>query len=765
MRNQISMWRWLAVSSFIVTAGVGCGGDDGGSNTTTGDFFPTAGSSGASGAGAAAGTGGKAGAGGTNSGGKAGAGGGVGGKGGAAGGTAGGAGGAKAGAGGSDGGTGGTAGGAGGSKAGAGGSMGGAGGSMAGAGGNMAGAGGNMAGAGGNMAGSGGAGGDAGTGGAGGDAGTGGAGGDAGTGGAGGDAGAGGAGGDAGAGGAGGDAGTGGAGGDAGAGGSAAGAGGSVAGAGGSAAGAGGSAAGAGGSCGIFGCSGGSGGSAGDAGAGGSQGSCTKTDPMVDADGDGYFPPFDCNDCDKNSNPGAIDIINVDDGGNALPDAQQVDEDCSGKPALPTDPTALCDTGAFPIADKDPVHGANAADICQQATDVPVKTWGILNAAYTQIDGMQALPAAGDVGYGILKNWGTNVQPQLGGSFLVLSSGTARNPGDPGYQNPSGANKNYNSNNPVGFPLINACGNTADLHDSAALKLKLRAPTNAKSFSFKFRFYSYEFPTYVCTQYNDVFIATMNPPPADPKIKPDMNISFDTQGNPLSINAAFLDVCSPQNAGGKQFDCLAGTADLAGTGYEMHAGTSWLQTTAPVTPGSEFTLTFAIADSGDGALASTVIIDDFQWSADAGTVNTGNACLLGGTGTCAPCVGAATNTKGCCAADYDVCTSDNTQGGCNKLLGCISVCNGNTSCEAQCHAAHTAGEPAYNSLLQCLYGDAADPKNLGACGVVCKLADRAAQTSSSRRPQPCSLRQRRPPGRCCQGQHSPVPRRQSERDG
>jgi hypothetical protein len=113
----------------------------------------------------------------------------------------------------------------------------------------------------------------------------------------------------------------------------------------------------------------------------------------------------------------------------------------------------------------------------------------------------------------------------------------------------------------------------------------------------------------------------------------DGNISFDSLGNPVSVNNAFLSVCgcagnppNPCTAGGKTFTCPLGTAELMGTGFEdtfggsnHHAATSWLRTTAPVTPGQEITITWTTYDSADGVLDSTTLIDNWLWIAEPGT--------------------------------------------------------------------------------------------------------------------------------------------------
>jgi hypothetical protein len=210
-----------------------------------------------------------------------------------------------------------------------------------------------------------------------------------------------------------------------------------------------------------------------------------------------------------------------------------------------------------------------------------------------------------------------------------VSSGTARQPGDPGYQSVGGFDKGYTSNDPPGFPLESpACGGakTGDPHDSVALRLTIKVPNNAKSFSFKFKFFTYEYPNYICSQFNDFFTVLMDPPPADVN-QTNKNITFDSQKNPVSVNNAFLEVCSPGNHGGKTFTCPGGTGDLSGTGFEGHGATLWLQTQASVTPGSTITLTFGAFDSGDGILDSTGLVDDFRWSAEP---------AMGGTSTGKP---------------------------------------------------------------------------------------------------------------------------------
>jgi hypothetical protein len=353
-------------------------------------------------------------------------------------------------------------------------------------------------------------------------------------------------------------------------------------------------------------------------GTGGSTGSGTpcNSGPDEDADGDGWtVNDGDCNDCDANANPGAIEVV----GDTSDPMYEAVDEDCDGtadNPPLPCD-------GALAMDSSDPMDGARAMELCKVASGA--SDWGVVSAQWTLPAG-NAHPNTTNfhLGHGILNGFGPNVNVQAGTQMLVLSSGTARRPGDPGYQSPGGFSKGIsNTGHPFGFPKESPSCNSAvtgACNDGVALEVTLRAPTNATGFRFNFDFYTYEWPVYVCSTFNDFFAAILEP---FPQGQTDGNITFDQLGNPVSVNNAFFAVCGcsggpPCTAGGISFTCALGTAELQGTGFEGHAATSWLQTQAPVEGGTQFKLRFLAYDSGDGALDSTALVDNFQWLAEPG---------------------------------------------------------------------------------------------------------------------------------------------------
>lgn len=363
-------------------------------------------------------------------------------------------------------------------------------------------------------------------------------------------------------------------------------------------------------------------------GTGGSLPTCTPGGDDDDVDMDGFTPnQGDCNDCDANVNPNAVEAPTP-------PNSDAYDEDCDGE--IDEDDSVLCDA-ALAIDEEDPLIAAQAVELCKMSSGP--SDWGVVSAAWTLPDGSPP-PSSYlinfHLGHGLLDGFGPNVNTRKGDRLLALSSGTARQPSDPGYQDVGGFNKSYTSSHPQGFPKESpACPGsiTGQPHDATGLEVTLRAPSNAYGFSFDFNFYTYEWPDFVCSTFNDFFVALLSPFPMG---QTDGNVSFDSQGNPVSVNNAFLDVCgcfgnppNPCQAGGKTFTCPLGNVELIGTGFgfdtgfQDHGATSWLRTNAPIEPGSEISIRFAVYDSGDGALDSTTLIDNWQWIAKPGvTVGT-----------------------------------------------------------------------------------------------------------------------------------------------
>ncbi len=318
------------------------------------------------------------------------------------------------------------------------------------------------------------------------------------------------------------------------------------------------------------------------------------------------------------------------------------DDDGDGK----MDNAETCDTG-LAVAGNAELF-AKAMGICQRASD---KGYGLISATYTR--GYRRSEGPQDGQHGILPKYGNVLKPREGASLAVISTGWAREfngaSGRPGFaedsvdwynwgifeQHPT---KPSNGSAPPGFPKAAAgCPSSANqTNDVIDVKLVLKAPPNASGVAFDFNFFSSEWPLFVCSNFNDAFVAYLTASGFNGGT-PD-NISFDAQKNPVSVNNGFFDRCTPNvdtgcadGATPKISQCPGGPAELAGTGFgtvgpwcsnfdprktkpsTLGGATGWLTSTAPVKPGEEFTLEFIIWDTGDGVLDSVTLLDNFRW--------------------------------------------------------------------------------------------------------------------------------------------------------
>lgn len=372
---------------------------------------------------------------------------------------------------------------------------------------------------------------------------------------------------------------------------------------------------------------------------------CVPRGDNGDADGDGFTPATgDCEDCSPQIGPAAFDFP-----GNS------VDEDCRNGDAPLTD--VECDSG-IAIDTMEAMDGARAIGLCKTTTEDSGE-WGVISATWVQADGTPMLPNPAQKG--VLPNFGSMITPHQGASMLGLSSGSARATDQPGYTPecdnytalgpPAATGGMYKA--PEGYPKESpACPGVISgaVFDPAGLELRIRVPSNASSFHFESNFLTYEYPQYICTPYNDFFVALLDPKPPE---LPDANIAFDQDMNPISVNNSLLQVCDPGTYGGKMFTCPLGAGMLTGTSFDggapcagaipkeftdlfgmifpiplppapttKNAATGWLMTSAPSEAGTIITLRFAIWDSGDGILDSVVLIDKFEWSPDKPEIKT-----------------------------------------------------------------------------------------------------------------------------------------------
>jgi hypothetical protein len=178
----------------------------------------------------------------------------------------------------------------------------------------------------------------------------------------------------------------------------------------------------------------------------------------------------------------------------------------------------------------------------------------------------------------------------------------------------------------------------------------VRVPSNARSFRLASSFLSSEYPEYVCSPFNDFFVALLDSAfagaPANPS---DKNLAvYIAPGGayPVGVNLASGDTglftqcengpigCASSAVSGTITTCTS-TAGLTGTGMDTAnppafpgepgwceennltgGGTGWLVIRGNVVPGETLELRLGLWDTGDGFYDSVVLLDDFQWSVD-----------------------------------------------------------------------------------------------------------------------------------------------------
>jgi hypothetical protein len=336
-------------------------------------------------------------------------------------------------------------------------------------------------------------------------------------------------------------------------------------------------------------------------------------------DDDGFtVAEGDCDDFAVTVNPGAYDIP-----GNGI------DEDCQGGDAT----TDACDQG-LAIDASDPMVAARAIELCA-ASDETARTWGVISARWTTPDGKGKPGSA--LMHGILPSFGKAFTPIAGASFLALSSGVARSPGQAGFtEDCSDEFPEVKTDFPGGESAQSpSCPDDAvasSVGDAIALELRVRMPTNVTALRFDSTFFTEEYPDYICTPFNDFFQVVVKP--VRMGASTNGNVLFDLDGNSVSVNNSLLRACKAGSHGGKTFDCPLGMEPLEGTGYETcnpntlvtggflgalfggnarsknyGAATGWLTTEFSVLPGEIVTLLFTIWDSEDHFLDSLSLID------------------------------------------------------------------------------------------------------------------------------------------------------------
>ncbi len=287
-------------------------------------------------------------------------------------------------------------------------------------------------------------------------------------------------------------------------------------------------------------------------------------------------------------------------------------DDCTGwDTSTCTEAPAECESELV-ISSKDPYDYAKAIGLCM---GVPKAEMLLPSGAVgTNVNGHAMLPALGEV-----------IVPRQSDKMLALSSGQALNP-------PNNTNFDHdtssappadwytaNGNAYPSSPVCGTTGSTGDTNDGVMLRLEIDVPPTAHSFAFDIYFLSSEYPNYVCSQYNDLFVAlldsTFTTTNEQFKNPPDKNLAV-FEGNAVGVNlapAGLFSQCVNTSGDGWSVTSCEGTEELAGTGFASNGGSGWLTVRGNVVPGETIVLRLAIWDVGDHILDSMVLIDNFRW--------------------------------------------------------------------------------------------------------------------------------------------------------
>ncbi len=279
--------------------------------------------------------------------------------------------------------------------------------------------------------------------------------------------------------------------------------------------------------------------------------------------------------------------------------------------------------------------------VCDYGSDDPWRAMGVgcpgSLDALTQFNGH---PGALHVHRGVLGTSG-EYSPREGERMVILSSGRAadipRTPAELGCSTPDCPSTAFDPSGaitslpapidvtPVDDEVTCAqkpmlvgtgdCSNTlgeqwsmgGSAYDYAELRLAAKVPDTADAVMYQFAFFSAEYPGFAQhdSPFNDMYLAWLESEAWTG------NISFDALGNPISINGVFLDYLDADSKLCERVPCVA--PELDGFAMDGHAGTRWLETVAPVVPGEEIELVFAIFDLSDATFDSAVLLDGVRW--------------------------------------------------------------------------------------------------------------------------------------------------------
>ncbi len=238
-------------------------------------------------------------------------------------------------------------------------------------------------------------------------------------------------------------------------------------------------------------------------------------------------------------------------------------------------------------------------------------------------------------------------KPREGDSFLALSTGTISEPDIEGVitegynsQVQNGANTNPDGNSlPPGIdPEIDKAEVLQDFwqisggnpNDKILLSFTTAMPPEVKGYSLDFAFLTSEWPEWVDTPYNDLllvwevsdnWVGTVSEISGSSTSSTSLHPHWST----TSLEADLSKNCDVFDSEGPGYSCTEPA--LKDTGFERHAGSTWLRINHDLTPGDHLNLFIFLADMGDTQQASVALIDNFRYRCETCLEPDSPACL------------------------------------------------------------------------------------------------------------------------------------------
>jgi hypothetical protein len=154
-------------------------------------------------------------------------------------------------------------------------------------------------------------------------------------------------------------------------------------------------------------------------------------------------------------------------------------------------------------------------------------------------------------------------------------------------------------------------------NDLSWVRFDVEVPIGAYSYKFDFAFFTTEYPEWIDTQYNDIFVV--------------WSTSETYTGNVTFIEEQPLTVTALEN----YFEHEGDDPELDGTGVDgvgamgsVGGGTGWFTATGSAVPGEIFTIAWALFDMGDAFYDTTVVLDAFRWSCEGCVPSEVDGCGL-----------------------------------------------------------------------------------------------------------------------------------------